>query len=122
MTAIQLKLIIYAVAVLATVAALWGAYTYVDNNGYQRAAIVYQARIDKTVADLATAKAADLERQAAIADASKAAEARAITAMQADNAALTAQLQEQAHAASNDPNAKRDALGADSMRRIDAIH
>lgn len=49
-------------------------------------------------------------------------EARAITAMQADNDALTKQLQEQANAASNDTNAKRDALGVDSVRRIDAIH
>lgn len=122
MTSIQLKLIIYAVAVLAAVAAFWGAYTYVDNKGYQRAAVEYQAKIDTLVADYKTAQAAETERTQAINDASKAAEARAIAAMQADLDAQEKQLQEQADAADKDPDAARPAFSVDSVRRLNAIH
>lgn len=119
---IQAKLIIYAVAVALGVAALWGLYTYVDNKGYQRAAIVYQGKIDTLVAGYATAKADEAERVAAVSNASKAAEARAVAAMQADNIQLQKQLQEQADAADKDPDAAHPALGADSVRRLNAIH
>jgi predicted negative regulator of RcsB-dependent stress response len=112
----------YVLGALAAVALLWGAYTYVDHQAYQRAAVEYQARLDTLVADYKTAKADEVERVARVNDATKAAEARAIAEMQVANDALTKQLQEQADEADKDPDAARPAFGADSVRRLNAIH
>lgn len=108
----------YVLGALAAIALLWGACTYVDRQGYQRAAVEYQGKIDTLVADYATKRADEVERQATINDAAKAAEARAISQLQADKSALTQQIKEQADAADKDPDAARAAFGADSVRRI----
>ncbi|KAA0689868.1 hypothetical protein DTW90_30725 [Neorhizobium sp. P12A] len=98
-----------------------GAYVYGDHRGYARAATTYTAQIAQTKADLATARAAEIERQNAVNDAAKAAEARSIAKMQADNQSLQDQIQELQREADQDPNANGPALGSSSVRRINEI-
>jgi hypothetical protein len=112
---------IWLAALVLAASAILAAYTYVDHKGYQRAVIVYQARIDTIVADYATAKADEVERQAAANNAAKAREAVRIAEMQAANAALQSQIKELADEADKDPDAGKPAIGASSVQRINKI-
>jgi hypothetical protein len=119
---LQAKLIIYAVAVLLAVAGIWGLYAYVDNKGYQRAAIVYQAKIDTLVAHYDAAKNAEIERQSAANNAAKTREEAAIAADDLKAQEISNLRKELADAASKDPDAGKPVLGASSVRRINKIH
>jgi uncharacterized protein HemX len=98
-----------------------GAYVYGDHRGYARAATTYTAQIAQQQADLATARAAEIERQTAVNDAAKAAEARGIAKMQADNQSLQDQIQELQREADQDPGADKPALGSSSVQRVNKI-
>lgn len=108
-------------AALAAVALLLAAYAYVDHKGYQRAAVAYQARIDKIVGEYKAAEIVEIERQDAANNAAKAREAIAIAKMQAANSQLEAQIKELADEANADPDAAKPVLGAPSVRRINKI-
>jgi hypothetical protein len=106
---------------VAGVALLLTAYAYVDHKGYQRAAVTYQARIDKLVGDYKTAEIAETERQAAANNAAKAREASRIAEMQAANSKLETRIKELADEAAADPDAGKPVLGAPSVRRINEV-
>jgi hypothetical protein len=119
---IQAKLIIYGVAVLLAVASIWGLYDYVDNKGYQRAAVAYQAQIDTLVADYKTKSLDELHRQLDANTAAKTREADAIAADDAKELEIQNLRKELADAASKDPDARKPALNADSVRRVNKVH
>ncbi|ASR06689.1 hypothetical protein CHY08_05920 [Rhizobium leguminosarum bv. viciae] len=115
------KWIVGVIAALALLAAVGGAVAYVDHRGYQRAAVVYQARIDKLVGDYKTAEIAETERQAAANAAAKAREASRIAEMQAANSKLETRIKELADEAAADPDAGKPVLGSSSVRRINEV-
>ncbi|WP_180227686.1 hypothetical protein [Rhizobium rhizogenes] len=115
------ELAAWAVIALLATGAVGAAYLYVDHRGYQRAATEYKASIAQMKADAATARADEIERQSAVNDAAKAAEARRIAEMQAANQSLQSKIEELQREADQDPDANRSALGADSVRRINQI-
>ncbi|NTJ46504.1 hypothetical protein G6K93_05685 [Agrobacterium rhizogenes] len=115
------ELAAWAVLALLTTGAVGAAYLYVDHHGYERAATEYKATIAQMKADAAQARADEIDRQNAVNDAAKAAEARSIAQMQADNQSLQTQIEELQREADQDPDAGRPALGADSVRRINQI-
>jgi hypothetical protein len=115
------KWLVGAVAVLIAVSALCGVYAYIDHRGYQRAAVIYQARIDKLVNDYKAAENAEIERQNAANNAAKAREAAAIAEMQAANSKLDTDTKGLADEAAADPNAGEPVLGAPSVRRINKV-
>ncbi|MDF0659723.1 MULTISPECIES: hypothetical protein [unclassified Rhizobium] len=115
------KWIVGAVVVMALLAAVGGAYAYVDHRGYQRAAVAYQARIDKLVGDYKAAEIAETERQAAANNAAKAREASRIAEMFAANSKLETRIKELANEAVADPDAGKPVLGAPSVRRINEV-
>jgi len=109
------------VAAVGAVLLLLGAYAYVDHKGYQRAAVAYQARIDKLVGDYKDAEIAEIERQDAANSAAKAREAIAIEAMRDANSKLETRIKELADEAAKDPDAGKPVLGAPSVRRINEV-
>jgi hypothetical protein len=111
----------YLLAALVAIAALWGVYAYIDDQGYQRAAVTYEAKIVGIHADYAAAALAEAQRQAAANNAAKALEASRIAEMQAANQSLQQQVEELEHEASQDPDAGKPVLGAPSVRRINKI-
>ncbi|MGM4911420.1 hypothetical protein [Rhizobium sp. 768_B6_N1_8] len=115
------KWLVGAVAVLIAVSALWSVYAYIDHRGYQRAAVTYQARIDKLVNDYKAAENAEIERQNAANNAAKAREAAAIAEMQAANSKLDTDTKGLADEAAADPDAGKPVLGASSVRRINKV-
>lgn len=115
------KWIVGVIAALALLAAVGGAIAYVDHRGYQRAAVAYQARIDKIVGDYKTAEIAETERQAAANNAAKAREASRIAEMQAANSKLETRIKELADEAAADPDAGKPVLGPSSVRRINEV-
>ena len=111
----------YLLGALAAVALLWGLYTYVDHHGYQRAAVEYQIKYDKLVAEYNDARTKEILRQVMVNNASKALEAARIAALQAANSELETRIKELADEADKDPDAGRAALGASSVRRINSV-
>lgn len=106
---------------LVAVLVLAGVYLLADHRGYQRAATAYTAEIAQMKADAATARADEIERQNAVNDAAKAAEARSIAQMQADNQSLQDKIKELQSEAHKDSDAGRPALGASSVQRVNKI-
>ncbi|NTG67257.1 hypothetical protein EXN67_01415 [Rhizobium rhizogenes] len=115
------ELAAWAVISLLMVAAFGGTYALADHRGYGRAETHYTAQIAQMKADAATARADEIDRQSAVNDAAKAAEARRIAEIQAANQSLQIQIEELQREADQDPDANRSALGADSVRRINQI-
>jgi uncharacterized protein HemX len=115
------ELAAWAVVALLAAGAVGAAYLYVDHHGYERAATEYKATIAQMKADAAQARADEIDRQNAVNDAAKAAEARSIAQMQAANQSLQTKIEELQREADQDPDADRPALGADSVRRINQI-
>jgi uncharacterized protein HemX len=115
------ELAAWAVIALLATGVVGAAYLYVDHRGYGRAELTYTAQIAQMKADAATARADEIERQSAVNDAAKAAEARRIAEIQAANQSLQTQIEELQREADQDPDADRPALGADSVRRINQI-
>ncbi|MBY3434808.1 hypothetical protein HFN89_11805 [Rhizobium laguerreae] len=115
------KWIVGAVVVLTLLAVVGGVVAYIDHRGYQRAAVAYQARIDKIVGDYKIAEIAEIERQAAANNAAKTREASRIAEMQAANDQLETQIRELADEAAKDPNAGKLVLDAPSVRRINEV-
>jgi len=111
----------YVLAALAAVVVLWGVYAYIDHQGYQRAAVEYQARYDKLVAEYNDARTKEIMRQAAANNAAKALEAARIAELQAANSELETRIKELADEADKDPDAGKPALGAAGVRRINSI-
>ncbi|WP_271025272.1 hypothetical protein [Rhizobium sp. RCAM05973] len=103
------------------VSVLAGVYLLADHRGYQRAATAYTAEIAQMKADAATARADEIERQNAVNDAAKAAEARSIAQMQADNQSLQDKIKELQSEAHKDSDAGKPALGASSVQRVNKI-
>lgn len=101
--------------------AVLGAVAYIDHRGYERAAVVYQAKIDKIVNDYRAAEIAETERQSAANNAAKAREAIAIAEMQAANSKLETRIKELADEAAKDPDAGKPVLGPSSVRRINEV-
>jgi len=115
------ELAAWAVIALAVAAAFGGTYAYGDHRGYGRAELKYTAQIAQMRADAATARADEIERQNAVNDAAKAAEARNIAQMQADNQSLQDQIKELRNEAHQDPDAGKPALRAPSVQRVNKI-
>ena len=111
----------YLLAALVAIAALWGVYAYVDHQGYQRAAVEYQARYDKLVSEYNDARAKEIMRQVMANNAAKALEAARIAELQAANSELETRIKELADEADKDPDAGRAALGASSVQRINKV-
>ncbi|PDS97508.1 hypothetical protein CO659_12650 [Rhizobium sp. S9] len=106
---------------LAALALLLAAYAYVDHRGYARAEVHYKGILAAEHAAAATARAAEIDRQAAVNNAAKAREAARIAEMQAANDDLNQKIEELQREASQDPDAGRTALGAPSVQRINKI-
>ncbi|MBB3523067.1 hypothetical protein [Rhizobium sp. BK456] len=115
------KWLVSVVAAMVLAGALLGAVAYIDHRGYVRAAIVYQARIDKLVNDYHTAEIAETERQVAANNAAKAREAARIAKMLAANSKLETRIKELANEAAADPNAGEPVLRSPSVRRINEV-
>ncbi|KEA07472.1 hypothetical protein [Rhizobium rhizogenes] len=111
----------WLIGAVAAVLVLVGTYAYAHHGGYVQAETYYTAQIAQLKADIATARANEIERQAAVNDAAKASEARSIAQMQADNQTLQTKIEELQREASQDPDAGRAALGSSSVRRINQI-
>jgi uncharacterized protein HemX len=111
----------YLLGALAALALLLAAYAYVDHRGYARAEAHYKGVIAAEHAAAATARTAELERQAARQNEAKAREAARIAEMQAEADQLTKQIEELQREASEDPDAGRTALGAPSVQRINKV-
>ncbi|AHF86709.1 hypothetical protein RLEG3_18565 [Rhizobium leguminosarum bv. trifolii WSM1689] len=111
----------YLLGALAALALLLAAYAYVDHKGYARAEVHYKAVIAAEHAAAATARNAEVERQAARQNEAKAREAERIAEMQAEADQLTKQIEELQREASEDPDAGRTALGAPSVQRINKV-
>ena len=111
----------YALIVLAAIALAWGAYTYVERQGYQRGVVEWQAKYDRLVTDYAEAKAAEIERLMAANNAAKAREAQRIAHLERENEELEKLMKEQAIAAEQDPDRDRVGLGAPSVQRLNKI-
>lgn len=101
--------------------ALGGVYWYVDHGGYQRATLEWTVKYNDRELALERQRLAELDRQAQANDQAKAAEAARIAQLRNELAQLERELEEQSHAADNDPNADRIGLGADSVHRINRI-
>ncbi|MGO6684183.1 hypothetical protein [Rhizobium leguminosarum] len=106
---------------LAALALLLAAYAYVDHNGYARAEVYYKGVIAAEHAAAVTARDAEVERQAARQNESKAREAARIADMQAEADQLAKQIEELQREASEDPDAGRTAIGAPSVQRINKV-
>ncbi len=115
------ELAAWAVIALLIVAAFGGTYAIADHRAYGRAEAHYTAEIASMKAAAATALADEIERQNAVNDAAKAAEARHIADMQAAKQSLQNRITELEREADQDPDAGRAALGASSVRRINQI-
>jgi uncharacterized protein HemX len=111
----------YLLGALAALALLLAAYAYVDHRGYARAEAHYKGVIAAEHAAAATARTAELERQAARQNEAKAREAARIAEMQAEADQLTKQIEELQREASEDPDAGRTAIGAPSVQRINKV-
>jgi len=103
------------------IAALWGVYTYIYHQGYQRAAVECQIKYDKLVYDYNDARAKEIMRQVMANNAAKALEAARIAELQAANSELETRIKELADEADKDPDAGRAALGAFSVQRINTV-
>lgn len=106
-----------------------GAYLYVDHHGYARATVAYQAKLDalqgkldRLVEQYQTQSDVEQRRQLDANTAAKAREADAIAADDAKELEITNLRKELADAASKDPDARKPALNADSVRRVNKIH
>ncbi|XKM40312.1 hypothetical protein A4U53_030740 [Rhizobium ruizarguesonis] len=106
---------------LAALALLLAAYAYVDHRGYARAEVHYKGIIAAEHAAAVIASNAEVERQAARQNESKAREAARIAKMQAEADQLTKQIEELQREASEDPDAGRTAIGAPSVQRINKV-
>ena len=115
------ELAAWAVIALLVVAAFGGTYALADHRAYGRAEAHYTAQIASMKAEAATARADEIERQNAVNDAAKAAEARRIAEMQTANQSLQNQIEELQREADQDPDAGRAALGSSSVRRINQV-
>ncbi|NNH56894.1 hypothetical protein HLI01_08745 [Rhizobium laguerreae] len=111
----------YLLGALAALALLLAAYAYVDHRGYARAEVHYKGVIAAEHAAAASARSAEVERQATRQNEAKAREAERIAAMQAEADRLTKQIEELQREASEDPDAGRTALGATSVQRINKV-
>ncbi|MGO6901299.1 hypothetical protein ACCS96_12750 [Rhizobium ruizarguesonis] len=111
----------YLLGTLAALALLLAAYAYVDHRGYARAEAHYKGVIATEHAAAVTARDAEIERQAARQNESKAREAARIADMQAEADQLAKQIEELQREASEDPDAGRTALGAPSVQRINKV-
>lgn len=115
------KWLVGAVVGVVLISVIWGAVAYIDHRGYARAEAKYTAEIASIKADIATKRAAEIERQEAANNAAKAREAE----RRAADAAIAEQLKNQIEVlqreADQDPDAGRAALGASSVQRINKI-
>lgn len=103
------------------IGALGGVYWYVDHGGYNRATLEWTVKYNERELALERQRFAELDRQALANDNAKAAEAARNAQLRSELAEMEKQLEEQSHAADNDPNADRIGLGADSVSRIGRI-
>jgi N-formylglutamate amidohydrolase len=111
----------YVYAGIAVCLLAWWGYTHIYNNGYTAAETHYTAVIAAEHAAAVTARNAEVERQAARQNESKAREAARIADMQAQADQLSKQIEELQREASEDPDAGRTALGAPSVQRINKV-
>lgn len=106
---------------LAAFALLAAAYTYVDHEGYQRAAAYYTAQAAAERTALAEADANEQRRQAIANNAAKKREAEAIAALAAKESENEELRRSLASEAKQDPDAGRTALGSGSVQRIGKV-
>ncbi len=111
----------YLLGALATFVALLAVYTYVDHNGYRRAAMEYTLKIERIHAEYKDAADKETDRQRLANDLAKQREALRIAKMQADNQSLLEQIEELEREASQDPDAGKPVLGAPSVRRVNKV-
>jgi uncharacterized protein HemX len=103
------------------IGALGGAYWYVSNQGYQRAALEWSAKYDARELDLERQRMAELDRQARANDAAKAAERQRLATLRNEMAQLELQLQERANEAAKDPDRGNIACNIDCVRRHNSL-
>lgn len=101
--------------------AVGGVYWWIDNGGYQRATLEWSVKYTQRENELERRRIAELDRQALANDTAKAAEAARIAVLREEKAKLERDLIALADAASSDPNATREGLGADSVARINSV-
>ncbi len=111
----------YLLGALAALALLVAAYAYVDHRGYARAEVRYKGIIAAEHTAAAEARNAEVERQTARQNESKAREAARIAEMQAETESLNQKIEELQREASEDPDAGRTAIGAPSVQRINKV-
>ncbi|WP_128292023.1 hypothetical protein [Afifella aestuarii] len=118
MTALLANPLAIVAAVLAVLASYGGTYAVGDHYGYARAEATWQAKYDRLVADTEKASAEEtIRQQQANAEARRAAD-ETIAELRYQLAQQDVFMKELENAADSDPNALRDCLGPDSVRRL----
>jgi hypothetical protein len=112
------KPVLYGLAVLAIAVAAWWLYSA----GYDRAEDKWSALYNKREAEIAQAVAAETNRIQQANAMAKAAEARRLAELAAENAALEQRIKELSDEADADPDRDRVCLSDDSRLRVDSIH
>lgn len=112
------KLIIYAIAA----AAIIGAFGYTYHAGGAAHDKAWQLKYDQREVAITSATNAEISRQAQANAMAKAAEAKRIDQLAADNKALEAHIKELSDEANADPDRDRVCLSDGSGMRIDSVH
>lgn len=113
-----IKPALFALAALAVVFVLWKSYDL----GFSRASDQWRARYSAREAEIATQVAAEINRIQQANAMAKAAEAKRLAELAAENAALEQRIKELSDEADADPDRDRVCLSDDSRLRIDSIH
>lgn len=109
---------LYGLAALTIAVAAWWLYSA----GYDRATMEWSALYNKREAEIAQAVAAETNRIQQANAMAKAAEAKRLAELAAENAALEQRIKELSDEADADPDRDRSCLSDDSRLRVDSIH
>ena len=113
-----IKPIIFGLAALALAGALWWA----NDAGYDRATDQWSAKYNKREAEIATAVTAEINRVTQANALAKAQEAKRLSDLAIENAALEQKIKEMSDEADADPDRDRVCLSDGSRLRIDSVH
>jgi hypothetical protein len=117
--------LVRGVAIFLAVGAIWWAADTVHDriyaNGYQAAALKYEAQIAATAAAIAEADANEQRRQTIANNAAKAREERALAEIAAKESEIEELRKELRREAQQDPDADRPSLGSGSVQRINKV-
>lgn len=113
-----IKPALFALAALAAVFVLWKSYDL----GFSRASDQWRARYSAREAEIAAQVSAEMNRIQQANALAKAAEAKRLAELAAENAALEQRIKELADEADADPDRDRICLSDGSRLRIDSVH